>query len=97
MQVDRDDIEASLLKKGFVRDDRKKDHRYFYHELEGRRTGPYAYTSHGSRYKVYGDSLLNTLRFQLRLQTARQVVDLVKCPMSREEYEQLLRNRGLLG
>jgi len=94
MQVDRDDIEAGLPRKGFVRED--SGHRYFYHEYMGKRTGAYTYTSHGSAYKVYGDSLLRMMKMQLRLDSARQVVDLAKCPMSQNAYEKILKDKGVI-
>lgn len=96
MQVDRDEIEASLPKKGFVKDDRKKGHRYFYHEYKGKRTGPFAYTSHGSGYKVYGDPLLKRMKAELRLDTVRQVADLVECPMTQDAYEAILKGKGII-
>lgn len=94
MQLDRDDIERSLESKGFVRED--KSHRYFYHEYQGKRTGPYAYTSHGSSYKTYGDNLLKRMKKELRLDTKKQLVDLIQCPMSAEDYNQFLRSKNVI-
>jgi len=94
VQVDRDEIEAGLPKKGFIRQDSR--HRYFYHEYQGKRTGAYTYTSHGSGYKVYGDALLKMMRTQLRLDTARQVVDLAMCPLSQTDYEKILKDKGVI-
>lgn len=37
MQIDRKLIESSLRKKGFIEE--KGPHKYFYHEVEGKRTG----------------------------------------------------------
>jgi hypothetical protein len=58
LQIDRSEIEASLAAKGFIKED--SHHRYFYHEVEGKRSGVFTYTSHGSHYKTIGDNLLET-------------------------------------
>jgi len=94
LQIDRNDIEASLLTKGFVKEE--THHRYFYHEVEGKRSGIFTYTSHGSHYKTYGDNLLKLIKKQLRLETLGQLFDLVKCPMSSNDYVSLLREKGLI-
>lgn len=94
MQLDRSSIESALVAKGFARED--THHRYFYHEHQGRRTGVYTYTSHGSNFKSYGDPLLRSMRQQLRLDTVAQLADLVNCPMTRDGYNEHLRGRGLL-
>jgi len=94
MQVDRRVIESNLPSKGFVRED--DDHRYFYHEYEGKRTGVYTYTSHGSKYKAYGVGLLGMMKTQLRLDSIRQVVDLFECPISGEDYNLILQDKGFL-
>lgn len=93
MQIDRKTIESSLKKKGFVEEGR--DHRYFYHEVDGKRTGPYTFTSRGSSYKTYGDTLLKRMRFQLRLDSMVQVRRLLECPMDGEEYNSILRRKGI--
>lgn len=95
MQVNRRVIEQSLSRKGF---EKKVDghHRYFHHMYKGLATGAYAYTSHGSDYRSYGRELLGRMKGELKLRTMGEVVDLVKCPMSGEQYNDVLRSKGLL-
>ena len=93
MQIDRKTIESSLKKKGFVKED--GDHRYFHHEVDGRRTGVSTFTSHGSGYKTYGITLLKRMRIQLRLDTMLQTRNLLECPMDGEEYNTVLREKGI--
>jgi hypothetical protein len=95
VQIDRSQIEAALRRKGFV-EDRQSKHRYFYHEHKGKRTGAYAYTSHGSKFKVYGVELLNRMKRELRLDSLGQVGDLCLCPMSADDYNDVLRNKGVI-
>ncbi len=93
MQIDRSEIESSLVTKGFKRED--SHHCYFYHEVEGKRTGIFTHTSHGSHFKTYGDNLLKQMKRQLRLDTLNQVVDLYKCPMSGKDYNNILKKKDL--
>lgn len=94
MQVDRKKIESSLPSKGFVID--KTHHKYFYHEYQGKRSGAYTYTSRGSKYKSYGESLLQRMKKELKLDTIQQVVDLINCPITEADYNQILKNKGII-
>ncbi len=95
-QVPRDTIESTLPKKGFVLDPSKHSHKYFYHEHNGQRTGAYAYTSRGTSYKTYGDELLKRMKGELRLDTLKEVRDLLLCPMDATAYNNKLVEKGLL-
>lgn len=86
-------MEASLRKKGFIEEG--GSHKYFYHEVDNKRTGAYAYTSHGSRYKTYGDNLLKVIKVELRLNTLTEVKRLMECPMDAEEYNSILKKKGI--
>jgi hypothetical protein len=94
MQIERRIIEANLPTKGFVKEDTHR--KYFYHEHHGKRTGAYTYTSHGSSYRVYGNSLLKMMKKQLRLDTIGQVVDLFKCPITGKDFNQILKEKGII-
>lgn len=94
-QIPRDKIESTLTQKGFVLDAAKSSHKYFYHEYKGKRTGAYTYTSHGSSYKTYGDTLLKPTRMQLRLDTLKEVRDLLLCPMDADMYNTRLIGKGV--
>jgi hypothetical protein len=92
MQIPRDTIESSLLHKGFVRE--YSHHRYFYHEYKGKRTGAYTYTSHG--YKTYSEPLFKRMKKELRLVRVKEVEDLFLCPIDGDDYNQILKEKGLL-
>lgn len=93
MPIDRKIIESSLRKKGFIEEG--GDHKYFYHEVEGKRTGAYTKTSRGSKYKVYDDILLKQMKIQLRLDSLSQVRRLLECPMDADEYNAILSNKDI--
>ena len=92
MQIERRTIEANLPTKGFIVKD--THHKYFYHEYNGKRTGVYTYTSRGNHYKSYGVSLIKMMKKFLFLDSNRQVADLCNCPISKDDYNQILRNKG---
>mgnify|MGYP000302156954 CR=1 FL=1 len=94
-QVPRDTIESNLLRKGFVLVPAKQSHKYFYPEYNGKKTGAYAYTSHGSNYKTYGDELLKRMRVLLKLDTLKDVKDLLLCPMDADTYNNKLIEKGV--
>lgn len=94
MPIERKQIETSLRKKGFVQEG--GDHRYFYHEVEGRRTGAYAFTSRGTGHKTYDDNLLTAIKRELRLDKLQQVKRLLECPMDSNEYNTILKQKGVL-
>jgi len=89
MQLDKREIESSLMKKGFEKRE-KGDHTYFYHIHEGKESGIKTHTSRGSKPKSYGRGLLGAMKKQLRLSTPAQLRDLVKCPMSGDDYNEFL-------
>lgn len=93
MQIDRKLIESALRKKGFIVE--IGSHKYFYHEVNGKRTGVHTYTSHGSGYKSYGDNLLHLMKKQLRLDSLNQIKRLMECPMDAEEYNTILKQKGI--
>lgn len=98
MPLSRDKIEKSLKKKGFVPDSTKEHHRYYHHQVNGKRSGAYAYAyvSRGTSHKVYGDNLLAQMYKTLKLKDRKQLVRLVECPMTGEEYIELLTEKGII-
>jgi hypothetical protein len=88
MQRPRKEVEAALLNKGFKQSN--NDHRYFiYFAADGRKTPVKTKTSHTPKAKEIGDDLLAMMARQCHLPRAR-FLDLIDCPLSRDEYERLL-------
>ena len=85
------DIAAALLKKGF--EERASHHRIFYLIVDGKISGIHTFLSHGVR--EYSVDLLTKMRTQLHI-TAKELDDLIHCPLSGEEYVMLLVERGAL-
>ncbi|KAA3596711.1 MAG: hypothetical protein D8M57_19265 [Candidatus Scalindua sp. AMX11] len=95
MKVKRNDIIKNLPKKGF-RKEASGHHIYFYHEYEGRETGVYIYISHSSKSKDIAGDLLLCTRKQLRLETNRETVDLINCPMTGDQFNSILIQRNVI-
>ena len=94
MQIEKKDLESSLPRKGFDRDNSREHHTYFNHRYQGKFTGAYTYVSHGM--KSIGDSIITKMKKQLRLNNSQQVIGLVNCPISGEDYVQILKSKGQL-
>lgn len=89
MQRPRKDVEAALLNKGFRQSN--NDHRYFiYFSTDGKKTLVKTKTSHTPKVKDIGDELLGLMARQCYLPRPK-FLDLIDCPLSRDEYERLLK------
>jgi hypothetical protein len=79
--LSQDEIEAGLGRKGFCRS--HSDHRYFILYVDGKKEAA-TFLSHGKNQDV-GAQLLHAMAKELGL-TTYEFVDLVKCPLSTEEF-----------
>lgn len=84
-------ISLVLLKKGFKQDNR--DHKKYHLLICGKKVGIHTFVSHGT--KEYGDILIGEMKKQLRL-SKKEFVDLIDCPMTKEEYIKILVERGYI-
>ena len=83
MQRKQRDVESGLRNKGFI--DREGDHTYFiYWSIAGKKSAVFTKTSHGAR--ELNDNLLALMAQQCKL-SKREFINLIDCPLSREEYE----------
>lgn len=86
-------VESALKSKGFEEQD--GDHRFFvYWTEDGKKTRARTKTSHTPKMKDIPDSLLGQMAKQVCLDTKGQFLELVDCPMSRGDYENVLRGKG---
>jgi hypothetical protein len=93
MPKDKRDVEAGLGNKGFRLQD--GDHHYFVYWSEaGKKSMAKTKTSHGSGRDI-SDDLLAKMAKQCGV-TKGQFLKLVDCPLTRQEYEELLRAVGRL-
>ena len=79
--LNQDDIEAGLERKGFQESNNK--HRYYHLYVNGKKEAG-TYLRHGKNQEI-GSKLLGLMAKELGL-SVKDFVDLVKCPLSTEEY-----------
>ena len=87
MVRDKDDIEASLLRKGFQKID-GDHHFYIYWNLSGKKTMKKTKMSHGTSHKSIGDILLGKMAKQIGI-SKKSFIELIDCTLDRNNYELL--------
>ena len=88
------DVDAALRRKGFVVREQKRHRRYFFYTRDGGRSAVSTSMSRGSRRDI-GNRLAGFMASDCKL-TNREFDRLIDCSMSREDYEDLLIERGYL-
>lgn len=83
------DVAENLLRKGFRQ--RNGGDKYYHLFVDGLKTPVFTFVSHGE--KEIHDGLLGQMAKQTRL-VKREFLELVDCPLTEEQYVQLLRERG---
>jgi hypothetical protein len=87
------DIRGALLKKGFVQVKGRQRHQTF--QLCVNIEGVDIRTHYSHSASECGDGILNLMARQLHL-TRQQMNDLIDCRMGRDEYVDVLSDKGLL-
>jgi len=86
-------IGSGLESKGFLKTE--NDHHFFiYISKSGKKTRARTKTSHGKMSQLSAQ-LLSTMAKQCKL-TTKDFKDLITCPLSRDQYEEKLRELGEL-
>ena len=96
MKVDRREFETNLPKKGF-QEARAHGHIFYHHFVHGKRTAAYTMLSHTAKMRDVSGDLLKVIRKQLQLDTTREAIDLITCPMTEEQFVEKLRKKGVIG
>jgi predicted RNA binding protein YcfA (HicA-like mRNA interferase family) len=86
-----DKIVKSLKSKGFTKE--QGDHVYLEFHLDGKFI-LHTKVSHGSNHDL-GPNLVSLMSKQCQL-SKKQFMDLVNCPLSADEYVDVLREKGVL-
>jgi predicted RNA binding protein YcfA (HicA-like mRNA interferase family) len=86
------EVAAALARKGFS--ERENDHTFYHYRYHGRDVGVSTKISHGER--EIGIGLVKRMRAQMVLRSNAEFQRYVECPMSQEDYEQILREQGII-
>ena len=90
----RREIENALKRKGFRQSN--GHHKFFiYFTKEGKKTIVSTKTSYGTGHSDIGSELVNRMARQCKI-TSREFTDLVKCSLSRDQYELELEQQGAI-
>lgn len=84
------DIDKSLQTKGFAVEQGRK-HIFYYLTVDGKKTSIKTHVSHGE--SEIDDHLISAMKRQTKLEK-KEFLDLINCPLSKDEYIQLLIDRG---
>lgn len=93
--ISRKLMEAGLQAKGFERN-ASGDHISFHYKVDGKYTSVITHISHSRRVREISRDLLLLMRRQLKLDRSQEVKDLVECPMSIEDYNQILSSKSII-
>lgn len=91
MPVKRDEIVKQLRAKGFRQ--KEGDHTFFTLFVEGKKTSVFTKVSGGSKYREYGDALLDLVRRQMGLTTA-ELHEFIDCKLGYDGYVKILKARN---
>jgi len=86
------EIQKVLEKKGFILEPAKEHHQFYYLEIDGKKQAIKTYFSHGK--KEYDKFLMNQIKKQLRFKETEKAEDFFDCPMSKEQYIEMLTELG---
>lgn len=82
----------TLSSKGFECNPKTKHHQSYVLVIEGKKQHIKTYFSHG--IKEYGNSLMVKVKKQLKFQETSLAEDFFDCPMTEEEYINMLKRQG---
>jgi hypothetical protein len=83
------ELKTALQKKGLVADPSKDHHAFYYLQIDGKKQRIYTYFSHG--LKEYGSPLMAQVEKQLKFKETGLAEDFFDCPLSAQEYIDMLK------
>lgn len=86
------DIQKALKKKGFVLDPEIDHHKFFYLVIDGRKQAIKTYFSHGKT--EYGRPLMAQIKKQLKFTDTQKAELFFDCPMTGDQYIEMLKENG---
>jgi len=87
-------LKKVLKKKSFQSFPEKNHHQFYYLVVDGKKESVYTYFSHGK--SEYDKKLMGAIKHQLKFPTSKDAENYFDCPMSGDQYVELLREIGVL-
>jgi len=95
--ISKKTIVRSLKKKGFKLKKGQGDHDWYIFYYKDKKYGQIkAKISRGSSYRTYPISLWTRMRKLLQLENNKQVSDLLTCPLDKDKYLEILKEKEVL-
>jgi hypothetical protein len=96
-EIPRRKIRQSLENKGFILDQGRGDHDWYYFFHNGKKFKQVcAKISRGSHYKTYHSRLIDRMKKLLQLDSLQDTKDLLECPMDKNQYLLMLKEKGII-
>lgn len=86
------DIQKVLVKKGFVLDPEIDHHQFYCLHIDGKKQAIKTYFSHS--LKEYNKNLMGQIKNQLKFRDTEKAEAFFDCPMSKEQYVEMLIENG---
>lgn len=86
------DVMNVLKKKGFELFPEKKHHKFLYLVINGKKQHIKTYFSHS--INEYGGNLMSEIKRQLKFSDTKKAEDFFDCPMSGNDYIEMLKKNG---
>ncbi len=86
------EIQSVLSKKGFQVVKGKNHHEFYYLFIDGKKQSIYTYFSHG--LKEYDKNLMGEVKKQLKFKETNKAEDFFDCPMSGQQYIEMLKENN---
>lgn len=89
------DIQKALRRKGFQKKEGGRHTKYVLY-VDGKKTRVMTVFSRGKDKKDLGDNLIKRIKKQLHFDDENKFQDFVKCPLTYEEYINMLHQKGII-
>ena len=94
--IPRDRIVESLRSKGFKISSTERDHDFWHFWHNNEVIVVRTKISRGTTHREYGLPLLKQMRFDLKLDGLSETKKLLLCPMTQQEYTEILKGKGII-
>jgi len=91
MVIKSNKLQKALSAKGFQRSNHH--HKLYIFYCDGKRTDIKTMVSHGANHDI-GPPLLSKIKKQLLLDSMEQLIDLIECPLTKDDLERIYEDKG---
>jgi len=93
MTVKSSKLQKALSAKGFQKSTSKHHHKFYIFYCDGKKTDIYTFISHGANHDI-SPAILSKIKKQLLLDSMGQLMDLIECPLTKDDLERIYEDKG---